>query len=77
MCIVQYARAGVEGRTRRFTVEYVRGMQSRRGAAVERIAVGIMIAVMILLFAFVFAILGRGEYEPGGNSQPVISENVA
>lgn len=30
----------------------------------ERLMYGVLIAILILLFAFVFAILGRGEYEP-------------
>lgn len=30
----------------------------------ERLVYGILIAILIMLFAFVFAILGRGEYEP-------------
>jgi len=32
----------------------------------ERVAFVIMIAVLIFLFAFTFAILGKGSYEPGG-----------
>ena len=32
----------------------------------ERIAFGILVGVLILLFAITFAVLGRGEYEPGG-----------
>lgn len=42
----------------------------------ERLAVGILVMVMIFLLAFVFAVLGRGEYEPssleGSISQTVI-----
>lgn len=39
----------------------------------ERLAFGILIGIMILLFAFVFAVLGKGEYKPSGSSaQPVI-----
>lgn len=30
----------------------------------ERLSMGILVGVMIFLIAFVFAILGRGEYEP-------------
>ena len=26
----------------------------------------ILVAVLIFLFAFTFAVLGKGEYEPGG-----------
>ena len=30
----------------------------------ERVAFVIMVAILIFLFAFTFAILGKGEYEP-------------
>lgn len=30
----------------------------------ERLSIGILVGVMIFLIAFVFAILGKGEYEP-------------
>ncbi len=30
----------------------------------ERISLIILVAVMIMLFAVVFAVLGRGEYQP-------------
>ncbi|MDQ3912062.1 MAG: hypothetical protein M3305_09905 [Actinomycetota bacterium] len=30
----------------------------------ERVAFMILVAVLILLFAFTFAVLGKGEYEP-------------
>ena len=30
----------------------------------------IIIAVLIFLFAFTFAVLGKGEYEPGGHIPP-------
>ena len=33
----------------------------------ERVAFILMIFVLVTLFAFVFAILGRGSYEPGGS----------
>ncbi len=39
------------------------------------IAFGILVAVLIFLFAFTFAVLGKGEYEPSppeGGSQPAI-----
>ncbi len=32
----------------------------------ERLTFGILIVLLIFLFAFVFAVLGKGEYEPGG-----------
>jgi hypothetical protein len=28
----------------------------------------ILIAILIFLFAFTFAVLGKGEYEPGGEA---------
>lgn len=30
----------------------------------EQVAFIVLVAVMIFLFAFVFAVLGKGEYEP-------------
>jgi hypothetical protein len=36
----------------------------------ERVAFLIIIAVLIFLFAFTFAVLGKGEYEPGGQAPP-------
>ncbi|QYJ14476.1 hypothetical protein Rxycam_00272 [Rubrobacter xylanophilus DSM 9941] len=30
----------------------------------ERLAYGILVAILILLFAMTFAVLGKGEYEP-------------
>jgi hypothetical protein len=38
----------------------------------ERVAFTIMVAILIFLFAFLFAVLGKGEYEPshGGGSVP-------
>ncbi len=38
----------------------------------ERVAFTIMVAILIFLFAFTFAILGKGEYEPSheGGSAP-------
>jgi hypothetical protein len=34
----------------------------------ERLAFVILIAVLIFLFAFTFAVLGKGEYEPGSTT---------
>ena len=34
----------------------------------ERLVFGIMVLLLIFLFAFTFAILGKGEYEPDGGS---------
>ena len=36
----------------------------------ERVAFVIMIAVLIFLFAFTFAVLGKGEYKPSEGSTP-------
>lgn len=35
----------------------------------ERLSFGILILVLIFLFAFTFAVLGKGEYEPGGERE--------
>ncbi len=46
---------------------------SQRGDKLrERLAFGILVAILIFLFAFVFAVLGRGEYEPSteGSVEP-------
>jgi hypothetical protein len=36
----------------------------------ERLAFGILIILLIFLFAFTFAVLGKGEYEPTGGEAP-------
>lgn len=36
----------------------------------ERLAFLLMVGILVFLFAFVFAILGRGSYEPGGSGEP-------
>jgi hypothetical protein len=43
----------------------------------ERLAFGILIILLIFLFAFTFAVLGKGEYTPGGEVQPPISSHLA
>jgi len=44
----------------------------------ERLAFGILIVLLIFLFAFTFAVLGKGEYEPsGGEAPPQISSSLA
>jgi hypothetical protein len=43
----------------------------------ERLAFGILILLLILLFAFTFAVLGKGEYEPGGEILPRVSSSLA
>jgi hypothetical protein len=41
----------------------------QRGDCVrERVAFVIMVAILIFLFAFTFAVLGKGSYEPSSNS---------
>ena len=39
----------------------------------ERVAFVVLVTVLILLFAFTFAVLGKGEYEPSheGNAAPL------
>ena len=39
----------------------------------ERLAFGILILLLIVLFAFTFAVLGKGEYEPTEATPPVYS----
>ncbi len=41
----------------------------------ERLTFGILIVLLIFLFAFVFAVLGKGEYEPGAEKD--LSPTVA
>ena len=43
----------------------------------ERIAFGILILLLILLFAFTFAVLGKGEYEPTGETPRQFSSSLA
>jgi hypothetical protein len=38
----------------------------------ERVAFLVLVTVLILLFAFTFAVLGKGEYKPSeGNTAPL------
>ncbi|HET7478307.1 MAG TPA: hypothetical protein VFJ72_02200 [Rubrobacteraceae bacterium] len=39
----------------------------------ERFAFGLLIFVLITLFAITFFVLGRGEYEPGASAEPVVA----
>lgn len=41
-----------------------------------RISLIILVAVMIMLFAVVFAVLGKGEYEPPAPGEAMISTLV-
>jgi hypothetical protein len=43
----------------------------------ERLAFGILIVLLIVLFAFTFAVLGKGEYKPGGEAPPHVSSGLA
>jgi hypothetical protein len=43
----------------------------------ERLAFAILIAVLIFLFAFTFAVLGKGEYVPGGSAPTHSSSSSA
>ena len=43
----------------------------------ERVAFTIMVAILVFLFALTFAVLGKGEYKPGGETRPPISSNLA
>lgn len=43
----------------------------------ENIAVGILVFVLIMLFAITFFVLGRGEYEPGGPEDATIKVETA
>ena len=42
----------------------------------ERLAFGILILLLICLFAFTFAVLGKGEYEPTGVRSPQVSQSL-
>ena len=43
----------------------------------ERVAFTIMVAILIFLFAFTFAILGKGEYQPKDGSRSVPAQATA
>lgn len=43
----------------------------------ERLAFGILILLLIILFAFTFAVLGKGEYEPTSKVTPQVSSSLA
>jgi hypothetical protein len=43
----------------------------------ERLAFGILILLLICLFAFTFAVLGKGEYEPTGEMPQQLSQSLA
>jgi hypothetical protein len=41
------------------------------------LAFGILIVLLIVLFAFTFAVLGKGEYKPAGEAPPQVSSGPA
>ena len=43
----------------------------------ERVAFGILIILLIFLFAFTFAVLGKGEYKPAGEAPPHVFSGLA
>jgi hypothetical protein len=43
----------------------------------ERLAFGILILLLICLFAFTFAVLGKGEYEPTGVNSYQVLQSLA
>jgi hypothetical protein len=50
----------------------------KRGDKVrERLAFGILILLLICLFAFTFAVLGKGEYEPTGGKPQQLTQSLA
>jgi len=49
----------------------------RGGEVRERIAFGVLIVLLIFLFAFTFAVFGKGEYEPTGGAPHQVSSNLA
>ena len=62
----------------RIGLEWARRFVFERGDQVrERLAFGILILLLICLFAFTFAVLGKGEYEPTGLHSPQISRSLA
>ena len=79
--IVHYERANMRVSCRTFPADWVR-MAPRfvleRGDKVrERLAFGILILLLICLFAFTFAVLGKGEYEPTGEKPQQLSQSLA
>ena len=48
----------------------------RGGEVRERIAFGVLIVLLIFLFAFTFAVLGKGEYEPTGGTLHQVSQSL-
>ena len=79
--IVHYERANMREIRRTCPADWVR-MALRfvleRGDKVrERLAFGILILLLICLFAFTFAVLGKGEYEPAGKPPHQVTSSLA
>ena len=79
--IVHYARANTRAFRRTClanSVRMARRFVFERGDKVrERLAFGILILLLICLFAFTFAVLGKGEYEPTGEAPHQVSRSLA
>ena len=79
--IVHYARAYTSATRRTRLADWVRMARRfvfQRGDKVrERLAFGILILLLICLFAFTFAVLGKGEYEPTGEKPRQVSQSLA
>lgn len=52
------------------------GNLRKEGDRMARMSVIILVAVMIMLFAVVFAVLGKGEYEPPAPEGAMISVRI-
>ena len=78
--IVHYARANTSPSRGTGLADWVRMARrfvSERGDKVrERLAFGILILLLICLFAFTFAVLGKGEYEPTGEKPQQVSQSL-
>ena len=70
-------RAHSAGRALRFGLELRRFVFQRGDKVRERLAFGILILLLICLFAFTFAVLGKGEYEPTGEKPQQVSQSLA
>ena len=79
--IVHYEREDMRDFRRTCLADWVRmalRFVLKRGDKVrERLAFGILILLLICLFAFTFAVLGKGEYEPTGEKPQQLSQRLA
>jgi hypothetical protein len=64
-----FTQAGGGGTGRPDSVRMPETGTERGDEVRERLTFGILILLLIFLFAFTFAVLGKGEYEPGGARQ--------